>query len=221
MFSQFGKVLDVVALKTYRMRGQAWVVFSDVAAATNALRSMQGFPFFDKPIVRRWRRGGVVGKVSCRLLAGRQRRRGGQARPEAAPPALRRVPPAQTHRARLALRRPPPTLRSASSTRAASRTRWPRLRAPSGQTRTGGARMQRRGVRQEGRAPGGRGSQGEARRRGAAGAGLVLQAGCLDLPASSLLPPRAPLVMPAETLKAKKAAPGAAAAAPGVSGPAA
>jgi len=52
MFSQFGKILDVVALKTYRMRGQAWVVFADVAAATNALRSMQGFQFFDKPIVR-------------------------------------------------------------------------------------------------------------------------------------------------------------------------
>jgi RNA recognition motif-containing protein len=51
MFSQFGKILDVVALKTYRMRGQSWVVFSDVGAATNALRSMQGFPFFDKPIV--------------------------------------------------------------------------------------------------------------------------------------------------------------------------
>lgn len=50
MFSQFGKILDVVALKTYRMRGQAWVVFADVAAATNALRSMQGFPFFEKPI---------------------------------------------------------------------------------------------------------------------------------------------------------------------------
>ena len=27
------------------------MVFADVAAATNALRSMQGFTFFDKPIV--------------------------------------------------------------------------------------------------------------------------------------------------------------------------
>ncbi len=53
MFSQFGKILDVVALKTLRLRGQAWIVFSDVSAATNALRTMQGFPFFDKPIVRR------------------------------------------------------------------------------------------------------------------------------------------------------------------------
>lgn len=50
MFSQFGKILDIVALKTYRLRGQAWIVFADVGAATNALRTMQGFPFFDKPI---------------------------------------------------------------------------------------------------------------------------------------------------------------------------
>ena len=52
IFSQFGKILDVVCMKTYRLRGQAWIVFADVTAATNALNSMQGFPFFDKPMVR-------------------------------------------------------------------------------------------------------------------------------------------------------------------------
>jgi RNA recognition motif-containing protein len=51
MFSQFGHVLDVVCLKTIRLRGQAWVVFTDAASATNALRTMQGFPFFEKPMV--------------------------------------------------------------------------------------------------------------------------------------------------------------------------
>ncbi len=51
IFSQFGKILDVVALKTYRLRGQAWVVFADQKSADDAIRSMQGFPFFDKPIV--------------------------------------------------------------------------------------------------------------------------------------------------------------------------
>ena len=50
IFSQFGQILDIVALKTMRMRGQAFVVFKEIAAATNALRSMQGFPFFDKPM---------------------------------------------------------------------------------------------------------------------------------------------------------------------------
>jgi len=48
MFSQFGTVLDVVALKTLRMRGQAFVVFKDVPSATNAMRAMQNFPFYDK-----------------------------------------------------------------------------------------------------------------------------------------------------------------------------
>jgi RNA recognition motif-containing protein len=51
MFTQFGKVIDVVALKTFRLRGQAWVVFDDVAAAVAARRAMDGFPFFGKPIV--------------------------------------------------------------------------------------------------------------------------------------------------------------------------
>ncbi|XP_046859073.1 U1 small nuclear ribonucleoprotein A-like isoform X2 [Xenia sp. Carnegie-2017] len=50
IFSQFGNILDIVALKTLKMRGQAFVVFADIASATNALRSMQGFPFFDKPM---------------------------------------------------------------------------------------------------------------------------------------------------------------------------
>jgi len=50
MFSQFGTVLDVVALKTLRMRGQAFIVFKDLSAATNARRSMQNFPFYDKPM---------------------------------------------------------------------------------------------------------------------------------------------------------------------------
>lgn len=51
IFSQFGNILDIVAMKTLKMRGQAFVVFADVASATNALRSMQGFPFYEKPMV--------------------------------------------------------------------------------------------------------------------------------------------------------------------------
>eukprot|EP01138_Halocafeteria_seosinensis_P010864 gb/GECG01011097.1/.p1 GENE.gb/GECG01011097.1/~~gb/GECG01011097.1/.p1 ORF type:complete len:163 (+),score=23.53 gb/GECG01011097.1/:1-489(+) len=52
VFSQFGHILDIVCSRTLRMKGQAWVVFEDVASATNALRQMQGFPFYDKPMVR-------------------------------------------------------------------------------------------------------------------------------------------------------------------------
>ncbi|CAB3993416.1 U1 small nuclear ribonucleo A, partial [Paramuricea clavata] len=50
IFSQFGNILDIVAMKTLKMRGQAFVAFADIASATNALRSMQGFPFYDKPM---------------------------------------------------------------------------------------------------------------------------------------------------------------------------
>ncbi len=52
IFSQFGPIVDMVASKTLKMRGQAFVIFKDISAATNALRSMQGFPFYDKPMVR-------------------------------------------------------------------------------------------------------------------------------------------------------------------------
>lgn len=50
IFSQFGQILDIVALKTLRMRGQAFVIFKEISSATNALRTMQGFPFYDKPM---------------------------------------------------------------------------------------------------------------------------------------------------------------------------
>ena len=67
LMSQFGQVLDIVALKTMKMRGQAFVVFKEIrwvsfvlylfflmyvalSSATNALRSMQGFPFYEKPM---------------------------------------------------------------------------------------------------------------------------------------------------------------------------
>lgn len=52
LFSQFGQIAAVQAVKTNKLRGQAWVVFADVASATNALQCLQGFPFFDKAIVR-------------------------------------------------------------------------------------------------------------------------------------------------------------------------
>jgi U2 small nuclear ribonucleoprotein B'' len=50
IFTQFGQIVDIVALKTLKMRGQAFVIFSEISSATNALRSMQGFPFYDKPM---------------------------------------------------------------------------------------------------------------------------------------------------------------------------
>ncbi|KAI1304741.1 hypothetical protein F5Y03DRAFT_166689 [Xylaria venustula] len=50
LFSTHGPVLDVVALKTAKMRGQAHIVFRDVHAATQALRSLDGFEFLGKEL---------------------------------------------------------------------------------------------------------------------------------------------------------------------------
>lgn len=33
------------------MKGQAFVIFKEINSATKALMSMQGFPFYDKPMV--------------------------------------------------------------------------------------------------------------------------------------------------------------------------
>jgi RNA recognition motif-containing protein len=51
LFSPFGRILDIVALKTISMRGQAFIVFKDPSSAAAALRSLQGFPFYGKPMV--------------------------------------------------------------------------------------------------------------------------------------------------------------------------
>ena len=52
IFGQFGNIIDVVSRRTYKLRGQAWVVFENEDDAADALKLMQGFPFFNKPIVR-------------------------------------------------------------------------------------------------------------------------------------------------------------------------
>lgn len=52
LFSTYGAVLDVVALKTMKMRGQAHIVYKDIQTATQALRSLDGFEFFGRPMVR-------------------------------------------------------------------------------------------------------------------------------------------------------------------------
>lgn len=52
LFSTYGIVLDVVALKTMKMRGQAHVTFRDIASASTAMRSCQGMNMFGREMVR-------------------------------------------------------------------------------------------------------------------------------------------------------------------------
>jgi RNA recognition motif-containing protein len=52
LFSQHGRIMDVVALKTRKMRGQAFVVFSTIASATAAMHAQNGAKTYGRPMVR-------------------------------------------------------------------------------------------------------------------------------------------------------------------------
>lgn len=52
LFATYGVVLDVVTMKSPKMRGQAHVVFRNADMSTQAMRALQGFEFFGKPMVR-------------------------------------------------------------------------------------------------------------------------------------------------------------------------
>jgi hypothetical protein len=51
LFTTYGKVIDIVASKSQQMRGQAFLVFTDLAGATSAMRACAGMMFYDKPLV--------------------------------------------------------------------------------------------------------------------------------------------------------------------------
>ncbi|KAK0734136.1 hypothetical protein B0T26DRAFT_687266 [Lasiosphaeria miniovina] len=51
LFSTYGPVLDVVSLKTFKMRGQAHIVYRDVQTATQAMRALNGFDFLGRGMV--------------------------------------------------------------------------------------------------------------------------------------------------------------------------
>ncbi|CAE6506305.1 unnamed protein product [Rhizoctonia solani] len=48
LFTPYGRIVDVVAIKSPKMRGQAFVVFQDLAGATAAMRAWDGELFYDK-----------------------------------------------------------------------------------------------------------------------------------------------------------------------------
>jgi RNA recognition motif-containing protein len=53
LFTTYGKIIDVIAAKGPKKRGQAFLVFTDLAGATSALRACEGMVFYDKPMVRK------------------------------------------------------------------------------------------------------------------------------------------------------------------------
>merc|ERR1719480_630365 len=50
VFAAFGNIIDIIAMKSLKRRGQAWIIFKETSSATNALKSLQGFPFYNKPM---------------------------------------------------------------------------------------------------------------------------------------------------------------------------
>ncbi|CAG8551491.1 5066_t:CDS:2, partial [Cetraspora pellucida] len=57
LFSAYGRILDIVALKTIKMRGQAFVVFKEIQSATAAMRGLNGFNFYDVPMQIEYAKG--------------------------------------------------------------------------------------------------------------------------------------------------------------------
>lgn len=51
LFKSYGEVLDVVAHKNLRMRGQAFVSFASADVAKKAMKDVQRFPLYSKPMV--------------------------------------------------------------------------------------------------------------------------------------------------------------------------
>ncbi|QPH04517.1 hypothetical protein C2857_001591 [Epichloe festucae Fl1] len=50
IFSEFGTIIDIVAKKNLRAKGQAFIVYDDPTSATDAIDELQGFELFDKPM---------------------------------------------------------------------------------------------------------------------------------------------------------------------------
>ncbi|KAG2181929.1 hypothetical protein INT43_006854 [Umbelopsis isabellina] len=56
LFQQYGKVLDVTAYSNIRARGQAFVAFEEEDSATKAIKELQHFVLYDKPLVLQYAR---------------------------------------------------------------------------------------------------------------------------------------------------------------------
>lgn len=50
IFSEFGSVIDIVAKKNLRAKGQAFVVFENPESARDAIEEIDGFELFGKPM---------------------------------------------------------------------------------------------------------------------------------------------------------------------------
>lgn len=51
IFSEYGNVIHLIAKTNLKAKGQAFVVFDEVEAAERAIKEIQGFELFEKPML--------------------------------------------------------------------------------------------------------------------------------------------------------------------------
>ena len=51
IFSEYGTIIDLVAKRNLKSKGQAFIVFDNEESAARAIDEVQGFELFDKPMV--------------------------------------------------------------------------------------------------------------------------------------------------------------------------
>ncbi|KAL9051441.1 MAG: hypothetical protein Q9162_006010 [Coniocarpon cinnabarinum] len=114
LFSTHGHVLDVVALKTNKMRGQAHVVFKDVQSSSQALQTLQGFDFLGKEMIISYGKGrsSIISKLDGTVKPPEASRPNPQSNAEAKKPNV--ITPTTT--ANKTLQPPTGTLKPATGT---------------------------------------------------------------------------------------------------------
>ncbi len=50
IFSEYGEIIDIIAKKNLKAKGQAFIVFENVESAQKAIDEVQGFELFEKPM---------------------------------------------------------------------------------------------------------------------------------------------------------------------------
>merc|ERR550537_1495278 len=95
VFGAFGEIQDLICMKSLRRRGQAWIVFKEQSAAGAAVKALQGFPFYNKPIRIAYAKAksDVVSKADGTFQPRAKIKN--KADRKAYEPALRREPPAE------------------------------------------------------------------------------------------------------------------------------
>ena len=51
IFSEYGNIIEIIAKKNLKAKGQAFIVFDDVESASRAIDEVNGFELFEKPMV--------------------------------------------------------------------------------------------------------------------------------------------------------------------------